>query len=131
MFNEEEAEKIMEKFEHQDSHADFDLPDSLEELFQSGEEDPILSILFNNPDVRTITDLTPAEVRFLAVGLVIGRHTRCSALLEFLDNFMNLKISVNRASRKEAVAIKTSENVGFMPEEAPKGLIQKIKEAVL
>ncbi len=55
-------------------------------------------------DLRTSTELSIEEIQDLTVLLEIAEKYKCKRIDMFCKNYMALKVSLNRGSRKEVVA---------------------------
>lgn len=54
-------------------------------------------------DIRTSTELTQDEVQDLTILLEIAGKYKCGRIDAFCKNYMSLKVSLNRGSRREVV----------------------------
>lgn len=91
----------------------------------SQEKDKIIDILFNNEDLRKISDVTPNELKDIVVLLTFAKHIKTPLINYFADCFLALSLSKDRQSRKEVVEIYKNDiynQLGIMPsmsEETP------------
>lgn len=85
-----------------------DLPnteiDELEEIFNGGNtESSILKELFSGKNFKTKTEINDDEISIISRLYIMGKITKRPLINNILDEFLTLRISKNRQSRKEFV----------------------------
>lgn len=55
-------------------------------------------------DIRQKTELSDEEVKHLTILLELAEKYKCQRIVTFCHNYMTLKVSLNRGSRREVVA---------------------------
>lgn len=97
-------ERAMEEMQNLD-----DLPSSNDTISVLGDDDngrsdvsqAIKDLL--GSDLRTSTELTAGEVQHLTVLLELAGQYNLERIVKFCENYMALKVSLNRGSRREVV----------------------------
>jgi len=117
-------------FDNEDIETDFsDIPSSLNNLFETDEDSmsKILNFMFNNEDLRTITDISPNKIIDITVLNSVATYFNNELISAFIDDILALSISKNRESRKELVRMQIGETYALdNVEEKRRGLLTRI-----
>lgn len=105
-------------FEEDENKESFNDADELTKMFDNeNSESSILKELFNAKDFKTRTELSGDEISLISRLYIQSRITKRPLLSKVLDEFLVLRISKDRKSRKEFVdGYKNAEkeNSGFL-----------------
>jgi len=88
-------------------------------------QDEVIKLLFEHPDIRKITDITPNELVDLTVLKTFAKNMDVPLIDYFVETRLTLALSKNRKSREEVVEIyktQTYGDMGMMGEETPSRL---------
>lgn len=98
---------------------------------EKGGQDEVIKLLFEHPDIRKITDITPNELVDLTVLKTFAKNMEVPLIDYFVETRLTLALSKNRKSREEVVEIyktQTYGDMGMMGEEGQPSRFQRMKD---
>lgn len=105
--------------------------DLFSSIFQTPEQDKdkILETLFEHPDLRKISDITPSEIIDMGVLLTFEKEMDSPLIKYFCETRLALSLSKDRKSREEIVEIYKTNIYGEMAENMPQreGMFSRFK----
>lgn len=114
--NKTRTEKETEKYLGSNHRENIEQLSSLEEMIRdSKKEDKETKELFSNKGIKTRTDLSDREISILSRLLFLCDKFRLQDLNTALHNFMELRVSKGRKSRKEFIEGMKSQQMNQLP----------------